>query len=367
MKRFVLMTGCTGELGLRVLTQILQAPVLKYEKIFLLVRSSADQSGLERVQKLLQQYMGPLESRRALSVIKVCEGDVTRNQFGLEQSTFSDLQRKTTDIFHFAALTKFFAPIADLRRVNVIGTRNILNFISTSSRVEELHYISTAFVAGRHSGFFSEKDFSCNQSFNNPYEQSKFEAEQFVRFFKNRRIRLCIYRPSIVVGEYETGKINDFKMFYQPLKLLSKELFEVLPVDINTRLNLIPVDIAASMIRILSSIKGRGMEVYHITSPSDIEILRLISLASSFFGFKKPRFCKSDKKFLEKFTPVQLRGIESYLPYFNFKARFVSKQTQQVLKLQGFQFPSIDEKFLLRLFSFAAEKRIILYKLKKNC
>ena len=41
-------------------------------------------------------------------------------------------------------------------------------------------HISTAYVAGTHRGEFSEEQLDVGQGFRNPYEQSKFEAEQLV-------------------------------------------------------------------------------------------------------------------------------------------------------------------------------------------
>ena len=41
--------------------------------------------------------------------------------------------------------------------------------------------VSTAYVAGTHTGRFTEDDLDVGQGFRNTYEQSKFESEQLVR------------------------------------------------------------------------------------------------------------------------------------------------------------------------------------------
>src|SRR5437899_1298015 len=64
--------------------------------------------------------------------------------------------------------------------------------------------ISTAFVAGGHAGCISEDDLDVGQRFRNPYEQSKFEAERLVAHWRER-LPVTVVRPSIVVGERDTG------------------------------------------------------------------------------------------------------------------------------------------------------------------
>jgi nucleoside-diphosphate-sugar epimerase len=66
----------------------------------------------------------------------------------------------------------------------VAGTERILSFAELVHRHGGLHrliYVSTAYVAGLHSGVFDEDDLGVGQRFRNSDERSKFEAEALVR------------------------------------------------------------------------------------------------------------------------------------------------------------------------------------------
>ena len=78
-------------------------------------------------------------------------------------------------------------------------------------------YVSTAYVAGTHDGEFSEDQLDVGQGFRNPYERSKFEAEQLVRAYRGR-LPIQVFRPSIIVGERATGWTVSFNVLYAPLK-----------------------------------------------------------------------------------------------------------------------------------------------------
>ena len=72
------------------------------------------------------------------------------------------------------------------------------------SGLRRFTYLSTAYVAGEHSGTFSEDDLDVGQRFRNPYERSKFEAEGIVKRWRSR-MPVTVVRPSIVVGEHDSG------------------------------------------------------------------------------------------------------------------------------------------------------------------
>src|SRR5207247_6389267 len=93
-------------------------------------------------------------------------------------------------------------------RVNVDGTRHVLDFAERCPSLQRFHYVSTCYVSGRHHGVFGEDDLDVGQRFNNFYEETKFLAEVEVR--RRSGLPVTIYRPSVVVGDSRTGETQKF-------------------------------------------------------------------------------------------------------------------------------------------------------------
>ena len=93
--------------------------------------------------------------------------------------------------------------------------------------LERYAQVSTAYVAGTHAGRFCECDLDVGQGFNNSYEQSKFESEQLVRSCPD--LPFTILRPSIVVGDRNSGWTAAFNVLYWPLRALARGLFPAVP------------------------------------------------------------------------------------------------------------------------------------------
>src|SRR5260370_878437 len=72
-------------------------------------------------------------------------------------------------------------------------------------------------LCGRRSGLIAEADLDTDPSFDNPYEESKFQAEQLLR--RTPGIRATIYRPSVIVGDSRTGYTSTFTGLYRFLEL----------------------------------------------------------------------------------------------------------------------------------------------------
>ena len=111
-------------------------------------------------------------------------------------------------------------PCEDSRRVNVAGTRRLLEFAELCRErggLRKFAYVSTAYVAGDHAGLFREDELDVGQGFRNSYERSKFEAERLVREHTDR-LPVQIFRPSIIVGEQSSGWTASFNVLYPPLR-----------------------------------------------------------------------------------------------------------------------------------------------------
>lgn len=326
--------------------------------VYALARNQNGYGAKERVIKALK-FWEEASSNININNLIVLEGDICNKRLGLNKEYIDLLKNKVDEVFHCAAATKMSLPLKELRKVNLEGTRNVLEFIYEQGISKKLHYISTAFVCGDYKGEFKEDDLNIGQKFNNYYEQSKFEAEGLVKTYTRKGLEINIFRPSIILGEYGSGKITDFKMFYEAIYIVSLGILDKIPFNPKAYLNCIPVDLAAKAIFALSANKVDGMSTYHIVSPNHISIGNILETASKFFNFKKPEPIPLSKFRDLNVQPLVMRMIEIYIPYFNLLGIFNSKRTQIYLRKFNFQYPIIDNEYLLKVFKFCNQKKFI--------
>ncbi len=355
----VLITGVTGLVG-----SYLSMIMLKVGyTVYALARPKDNISAADRVRKVLGFWDEDVLSQN-YDRLRVLKGDISEENLGLCKQIINMLKCEVDEIFHCAAMTQFNAELKKLRKVNLEGTRNICEICRQwmcGGNIKKINYLSTAFICGSYKGLFNESDFDLGQKFNNNYEQSKFEAESLVRQYMEDGMQVLIFRPSIVVGDYISGRTMDFKMFYEPLHLFSLEMFPEVPVDIKTSLNVIPVDLAAQAIYTLSANSSRN-GVYHITSPTAFPIDHVINKASSFFNFDKPAYVDMEHYKVMSKTPASTRILDTFKNYFNFRALFGSDRTQTILREYGFEYPPVDDEFLYRIFKFCSDENVVKVK-----
>jgi len=259
-----------------------------------------------------------------ISNVEVYEGDITTSSLGLEDHEYSKLCNEVDDVFHCAAVTHFEMQGDDEHVVvNIKGTENVLQFTNTGKQ-KRLHYISTAYVAGKQSGLIYEKEIVNKPLFNNEYERSKFVAEQLViEYAKNNDIPYTIYRPGIIVGDSKTGATCKFDNLYLFVKVLfniknsfiknkSDDLDNAtvrVPGDPDALINLVPIDyVADAIVAILNKRESIG-GIYHITNPNPPRLCELRDLVMALLEIKGMHV-KIDRE-LEK---QSLNTVEKLVP-----------------------------------------------------
>lgn len=360
MREIVFLTGGTGFLGSYLLKILLQS---KSNPVTVLSRGSSKRNAEARIFRAVSSNK-QITNTDNLGI--VC-GDISQKNLGLPQSAFEMLTNTTVEIYHVAALCDFRTSLSAARNINVTGTKNVFEFAmrcSEKGKFKGIHYVSTVAVAGTNKGRFYEKDMDVNQGFNNPYEQSKFEAEQLVFEYRKKGLPINIYRPGIISGDSKTGYTGNFKVFYQPLHMFSLELFKEIPADGKSLHYFTPVDLAAKSIYKLSTQGVLKNYTYHIITPRGVTFGFFLDTACRYFGFNKPRMIPLEDFPEDRLTPLQWTLIDPYIPYFNYKAKFDSRKAQSALNKLSFNWPDVDEKFFGNLFKYCIKSGFI--KQKKN-
>ena len=123
-------------------------------------------------------------------------------------------------------------------------------------RLERFVHVSTAYVSGKQSGTFRERQLDAAQEFRNTYEQTKWEAEHVVMAAGD--LAPAIARPSIVMGEADTGWTPAFNVLYWPLRAFSRGLFDEIPALPAAHVDVVPVDYVADALVHLLDIPTRA-------------------------------------------------------------------------------------------------------------
>lgn len=209
--------------------------------------------------------------------IELLEGDITVAGLGLEQPDM--LAADVGEIWHLAAVYDLEVARELGLRINVDGTRNVLDFASRTQA--HLHYVSTCYVSGRYAGPFGEADLDRGQTFNNHYEETKFLAEVLVQQRIADGHATTIYRPAIVVGNSHTGETQKFDGPYFVLQcLLRQPRLAVMPVigdPRSCRLNMVPSDFIIDAITYLSGLEQCVGRVYQLADPEPLTITELLT------------------------------------------------------------------------------------------
>ena len=351
----IFITGATGFLGWDIVKNLLGE---KDSVLHVLVRAESQLAAEGRINKLINERINKDQREDARERIKVICGDVTKKDLGISRPQLEKLYKKIDIIYHGAALCEFGVLLERIRKINLFGTKNMLDFAlncKNKGRLNSFQHISTVGIAGDSGGMLYEKDVNINQGFNNTYEQSKFEAEELVNEYRDRELSVSVYRPSIIVGDSRTGKVSNFQMFYQPLHIFSLELFEEIPADATSRYNLVPVDCVAKAIYLISS-NQKNNKNYHLTNLNTIMFNDLLDMASYYFGFRKPQVIPKEHFDFESLKGFRKKVLEPYLPYLNHKRlEFDDVNFKEALEGKDFSWPVVDESLMFKLFKYCAD------------
>ncbi len=349
----VLFTGFPGFIGARLIPRLLE---LRPDTTFrCLVQEKFLPAAHDSVAALAEAHPGT-EGR-----IELITGDITQPGLGIGESEARSLKRKLTGAYHLAAVYDLAVAREVGMRINVEGTRNVIEFLGDAAKLARFDYVSTAYVSGTAVGVYRETDLDVGQRFKNYYEETKFLAEVAVKE-SSLGDRASIYRPGIVVGDSKTGVTAKFDGPYFSLNAI-----KVLPspgvfMKVGTGealVNLVPVDYVLEAIAQLSVWEGAIGKTYHLTDPDpcsafEIEELFARALGKSFVYLPVPL---PIAKLLFAPKPVQdyFHMPSQTLDYFDHPVRYDASIATEDLASLGVACPRFDE-YVQNLVAFYLKK-----------
>ena len=213
-----------------------------------------------------------LSSLGACARAEVLVGDVCDMDLGLSSGEYRALTKQLTWIHHLAGI--YFMGVDDetARKVNVGGTRTMLELARDASRLERLVHWSTAMVSGRRGGTVSEEDLENGQKFHNGYERTKHEAERLVRLAM-RELPITVIRPATIIGDSRTGEIDKLDGPYYLMVLIATNASGMrLPIlgRGDAPLHLVPIDYVVDATWQIARSAGSAGKTFHIVDPEPL-------------------------------------------------------------------------------------------------
>lgn len=362
MNKVILLTGANGFLGTQAALRLLRS--YNY-KIIALIRGNDKQHATNRLSRAWWEFPELLDELG--NRIHVLNGDITRNELGIEKQEYKNLIQTVTHIIHTAADWKLKSSLEELQKINVQGTENMLKLAQLAHEdhgLERFSHVSTAYVAGGKKGVVSEDSLTSKYGFLSDYEKTKFESEVLVR---KSGFDVSIFRPSMIVGDSSTGYIKTFNTVYVPLRLYLSGKLKIIPVSRSMKINLVPVDYVADSI-VKLTFEGKAVnKTFHLTAPVEslptleelIEFVREWSEENIDIKLNTPIYMPLNVSLLQKIsshgylfgkgTGKLLETVNTLSPYFNENREYLGDNTEEIIGPYRYKW----QNFLPKLIEFA--------------
>jgi len=355
-----LITGGTGFIGHNLIEELLAKK--KKATIYVLVRKESRQ----KFDALRKKW-----GNGAKRVVPIT-GDLTRPMLGVPAKKRKELEGQIDHVFHLAAIYDLMASVENQIRVNVDGTRNIVQ-LADEIKAKRFHHMSSIAAAGMYSGIFREDMFEEAHGLDNPYFRTKHDSESIVR--TECRMPWRIYRPGIVVGHSETGVIDKIDGPYYFFKLIQK-MRKMLPSWMPTlgleggRINIVPVDYVVQATVHIAHKANLDGQCFHLTDPKPKRIGEVLNLFAR--AAHAPQMTMRIDARIFNYIPSAITAGLRMLPpvrritrqvmkdlglppdmmnFVNYPTKFDNRETEKALKGSGIRVPRLDD-YAWRLWDY---------------
>jgi thioester reductase-like protein len=283
--------------------------------------------------------------------VEILVGDIGERGLGLSDADTERLQAEITLAFHLAAIYNLAVPFDIAHRVNVEGTGNVLELCAGCERFERLNYVSTAYVAGTRHGVVYEHELGYGQDFKNNYESTKFQAELWVREWRDK-VPSTIYRPAIVVGDSKSGETQKFDGPYYMLRTIAVAKQRKMPIPqfgaCDAPFNVVPVDFVVDALAAMSSDPAAVGETLHLVDPDPVSAHELLKLLAKEYAGKEPGYRMPPKMVESSLRFKAVRTMFSGAPqesirYLNHGVKFDTRRASDLLARHGMRVPRFEE------------------------
>lgn len=323
----IMITGATGFVGSKLVRSLLD----NGHTLYPVVRSE------QKINQLIEQLPADQGER-----IHPVSGDITQTDFGISDA--DALAGKIDTLYHTAAFLSFDP--ADREKTflaNVDGTAHALE-LAEKLQIPTFYHVSTAYTAGIEN-ISDEEIHSKDRAFVNDYEESKNHAEHLV-WNKRHDLNVSIFRPSIIIGDTNTGEADTTFALYGLLKAVAllKKLIRRGRIDENRIIrllcdpeasnNVVPVNYVVDVLTAAAT-HAKADHIYHISNneaPDNADVMKWIKEQSGVENLS----VTADAMDLSDEDAVINAPMSVFHSYLSRTVIFRDENTQRLLKDAGY-------------------------------
>ena len=310
----ILVTGATGFVGRHVVRRLLAAG----RPVVALARARDGESAAERVAEAVG-------FTRDGALCGVVEGELTTRE-GIVGARLGMLRERVETVIHCAGDTRFF-PQAMTAFVagHVDGPVALLRGLA-GGRLSRWVQLSTAYVCGRRSGVVHEGEGDVGQTFHNPYERVKLDAERALRMAAARSgVAITVLRPSIVVGAAPgTAGGAPANLFFGFIRMVAalRGLGDDVGLRIvarpRARLNIVPVEYVAAAVAALAEDPRAANETGHLVIRDAPTQATMLAMLADRLGLRGLSLVDAGKGRLLDPSPLEIGVARMLSPYRDY-------------------------------------------------
>lgn len=250
----ILLFGSNGFVGMHIIDSF-----IKNDNgiIYCIMRDKSGKGSLNRFLEVLHFYFGKTLDKYIDDRIIVMKGDIVKENFGLSNKNYEEIISKVSIVINAAANVKHFGNFDKFKNINIDASSRAIEFCKKYSK--RLIHLSTLSVSGNmfldgsmsydsvnksQKVSFAESNLFINQSLDNVYTRSKFEAEKIILDNISKGLDAQVLRLGNITSRASDGKfqinpesnafVNRLKAFISlgaiPKSLVKQEI-EFTPVD----------------------------------------------------------------------------------------------------------------------------------------
>jgi thioester reductase-like protein len=348
--RTIFLTGFPGFIAERLVARL----ACEEYQFFMLVQAEFLERAVEAVQEISEGSRTPLQN------FAVIQGDITKPDLGMDPDDAATVRYETTDVFHLAAIYDLAVRKDLATRVNLEGTKNVNDFVRSLKHLKRYNYISTCYVAGKRTGVIREDELEHDKGFRNHYEETKYLAELEVEKLKTD-LPVTIFRPSVVVGDSQTGETAKYDGIYYLILYLRKAPYLLRAVNVGNKavkLNLVPVDFVVDAIATLAFDEKAKGKTIAIADPDPLTTGELFDAIAYEMTGRRSEFAPPPKLvewFLSKPISPPITGLPNHgVPYFFLEQTYDTATADELLAGHKISCPNFRD-YVANLLKFVDE------------